>query len=94
MRLIAADPALPDAVYDVDRFNAASVAARARQDWSRTLEELVKASATLAKAAAAMPEDARTQEWLLGRATDFEEHFAELQRWISENTPSDGGRMG
>ncbi|MDQ3225642.1 MAG: 3'-5' exonuclease [Chloroflexota bacterium] len=94
LRLIAADPALPDAVYDVDRFNAASVAARARQDWSRTLEELVKASATLAKAAAAMPEDARTQEWLLGRATDFEEHFAELQRWISENTPSDGGRMG
>ena len=68
LRLIAADPTLPDAVYKVDGFNAASVAARARQDWSRTLDELAKASNTLARAARSLPDDARTQEWLSGRA--------------------------
>jgi DNA polymerase-3 subunit epsilon len=84
LRLIAADPTLPDAVYKVDGFNAASVAARARQDWSRTLDELAKASNTLARAARAMPDDARTQEWLVGRAVDFEEHADGLRRWIGE----------
>jgi DNA polymerase III subunit epsilon len=82
LRLIAADPTLPDAVYKVDGFNAASVAARARQDWSRTLDELAKASNTLARAARAIPDDARTREWLLGRAADFEEHTDGLRRWI------------
>jgi hypothetical protein len=84
LRLIAADPTLPEAHYEVDRFNGASVAARARQDWSRTLDELEKASATLAKAAAALPDDARTRKWLLGRATDFEEHTAALERWLAD----------
>jgi hypothetical protein len=84
LRLIAADPTLPDAVYKVEGFNAASVAARARQDWSRTRDELAKASNTLARAARALPDDARTQEWLVGRATDFEEHADELRRWIAE----------
>lgn len=93
LRLIAADPTLPDAVYKVDGFNAASVAARARQDWSRTLDELAKASNTLARAARAIPDDARTQEWLLGRATDFEEHADELRRWIIETaTPAHAAR--
>src|SRR5215213_6419718 len=82
LRLIAADPTLPDAVYRVDGFNAASVAARARQDWARNLDELAKASATLARAARALPDDARTQEWLLGRAADYEEHAEGLRRWI------------
>ena len=84
LRLIAANPALPDAVYTVDGFNAASVAARARQDWSTTLDELAKASNTLARAARALPDDARTQEWLVGRATDFEAHADSLRRWIVE----------
>ncbi len=93
LRLIAADPTLPDAVYKVDGFNAASVAARARQDWSRTLDELAKASNTLARAARAMPDDARTQEWLVGRAADFEEHADGLRRWIVETaTPAHDGR--
>ncbi|MBA3449870.1 MAG: maleylpyruvate isomerase N-terminal domain-containing protein [Chloroflexia bacterium] len=83
LRLIAADPTLPDAFYDVDRFNAASVAARARQDWARTLDELAKASTTLGRAAATKPEDVRTQEWLLGRAVDFEEHVEGLRRWLA-----------
>src|SRR5215203_5504380 len=84
LRLIAADPTLPDAIYKVDGFNAASVAARAQQDWSRTMDELAKASNTLAKAARAMPDDARTHEWLFGRAADFEEHADGLRRWIVE----------
>jgi DNA polymerase-3 subunit epsilon len=93
LRLIAADPTLPDAVYKVEGFNAASVAARARQDWSRTLDELAKASNTLARAARAMPNDARTQEWLFGRAADFEEHTDGLRRWIVETaSPTLSGR--
>jgi DNA polymerase-3 subunit epsilon len=93
LRLIAADPTLPDAVYKVDGFNAASVAARARQDWSRTLDELAKASNTLARAARAIPNDARTQEWLVGRAADFEEHTDELRRWIvATASPEYSGR--
>jgi len=88
LRLIAADPTLPNAVYKVDGFNAASVAVRARQDWSRTLDELGKASMTLARAAGALPDDARTQEWLLGRAADFEEHVDGLRRWLTANERS------
>jgi len=89
LRLIAADPTLPDAVYKVDGFNAASVAARARQDWSRTLDELAKASNTLARAARSLPDDTRTQEWLSGRAADFEEHAEGLRQWIAETaTPA------
>jgi DNA polymerase III subunit epsilon len=88
LRLIAADPTLPNAVYKIDGFNAASVAARARQDWARTLDELAKASNTLARAARAMPDDARTQEWLVGRAADFEVHADELRRWINQTATS------
>ena len=93
LRLIAADPTLPDAVYNVDGFNAASVAVRARQDWSRTLDELAKASQTLARAARAMPDDARTQEWLIGRAADFEAHVEGLESWVHGLTVAvpDGG---
>ncbi len=93
LRLIAADPTLPDAVYKIDGFNAASVAARARQDWSRTLDELAKASNTLARAARSLPNDTRTQEWLSGRAADFEEHADGLRHWIAETaTPAHVGR--
>ena len=88
LRLIAADPTLPNAVYKIEGFNAASVAARARQDWATTLDELAKASNTLARAARAMPDDARTQEWLVGRAADFEVHADELRRWINQTATS------
>ncbi len=88
LRLIAADPTLPDAVYNVDGFNAASVAVRAQQNWTRTLDELTKASNTLAKAASLRLEDPRTQEWLLGRAADFEEHAEGLHLWLAETVSS------
>ena len=93
LRLIAADPTLPDAVYVIDSFNAASVAVRARQDWTRTLDELIKASNTLGKAASLMLDDSRTQEWLIGRAVDFEEHTEGLQGWLAETlTPAPSSR--
>ncbi|MGH2616974.1 MAG: exonuclease domain-containing protein [Thermomicrobiales bacterium] len=85
LRLIVVDPTLPDASYEPDRFNGASVAARARQDWAHTLDELEKANATLAKAGAALPDDVRAREWLLARAADFEEHTAGIERWIVES---------
>jgi DNA polymerase-3 subunit epsilon len=85
LRLLTADPARPDAVYDVDRFNGASVAVRAKQDWARTLDELAKASASLGTAAADLPDDPRTDEWLRGRATDFDTHGQELRDWLAAN---------
>jgi DNA polymerase-3 subunit epsilon len=88
LRLIAADPTLPDAVYNIDGFNAASVAVRAQQDWTKTLDELIKASNTFARAASLRLEDTRTQEWLLGRAGDFEEHAKGLQHWLAETVSS------
>ena len=91
LRLIAADPTLADAVYNIDGFNAASVAVRASQDWTRTVDELTKASNTLAKAASLRLEDTRTQEWLIGRACDFEEHAEGLRRWVAETySPAPG----
>ena len=89
LRLIAADPARSDAVYDVDRFNGASVAVRANQGWAQTLDELAKASATFGAAAAALPDDPRTEEWLRGRIADFEEHSDGLRRWLAiQGTPA------
>jgi DNA polymerase III subunit epsilon len=86
LRLIAADPMLPDAVYDVDGFNAASVAVRARQSWDTTVDELAKAIRTLSAAAAIDPDSPRTAIWLQGRAEDFEGHTAELRHWLTTTT--------
>lgn len=86
LRRIAAEPGLPDATYNVDSFNAASVQVRAKQNWSAVLDELTKASHTFGMAAAALPDDPRTREWLAGRAADFEAHLAEIQQWLDEVT--------
>jgi hypothetical protein len=92
LRLIAADPDRPDAVYNVDGFNAASVAVRSTQNWSLTLDELAKASQTLGTAAAALPDSRHTREWLTSRAADFAEHAAGLRRWLAEASPRDERR--
>lgn len=86
VRLTAHNPDLPDAVYDVDGFNAASVAVRFRMSWTATLDDLAKANAALA-AAAATNDQSHAREWLTGRAADFEEHTVALQRWL------DGGAL-
>ena len=85
MRLIAAKPDHADRTYDdVDGFNAASVAVRARMRWAETLDDLARATAALGAAAAATPDDPRTHEWLNGRAADFESHTAGLRHWLAE----------
>lgn len=89
LRRIYADPTLPDAVYNVDGFNVANVAVRARQDWQATLDELAKASHTFGMAAAALPNDRRTREWLAARAADFEEHSNGIRQWLDEVVDSD-----
>ncbi len=82
LRLLANNPGLPDARYDVDAFNAAGVAVRTRQTWKACVDELAKASHTFGMAAAALPDEPRTREWLSGRTTDFEEHSDGLRAWL------------
>jgi DNA polymerase III subunit epsilon len=83
LRLSTANPDIPDAVYDVDGFNAASVAVRARMSWSATVEDLRKATSALANVAVSGGAEARTREWLHGRAADFETHTEQLRRWLA-----------
>jgi DNA polymerase III epsilon subunit-like protein len=94
LRLIAADPAIADAVYDVEAFNAASVAVRARQGWTATLDDLARGSAALGAAAAAIPNNARAHEWLTARAADFDDHAHGLRQWLTGAAPMPGaGRL-
>jgi DNA polymerase-3 subunit epsilon len=87
LRLAASRPDLPGMRYDVDGFNAASVAVRARMSWATTLDDLAKATAALATVVVAAGESAHAREWLTGRAADFEEHAAGLRRWLATATP-------
>jgi DNA polymerase-3 subunit epsilon len=94
LRLIAADPAIADAVYDIEAFNAASVAVRARQGWTATLDDLARGSAAFGAAAAAIPYNARAHEWLAARAADFDEHAHGLRQWLAGAAPVAGaGRL-
>lgn len=85
LRAIAADSAMPDQTYDDDRFNAARVAARRELGWVAALADLAVTHAalraflgTVAPAAAADP---RFGEWLLSRASDFDDHATQLRAW-------------
>lgn len=86
LRAIAADPTTPARTYDDDQFNAAQVAARQGLGWVAALADLAVTHAalraflgTIAPADAAR--DRRFGEWLLGRASDFEDHAAQLRAW-------------
>lgn len=86
LRAIRADPALPGVTYDVDAFNAASVAARRRMGWDATLDELRRAHAELEALLATVSQEAeagdeRFAEWVTGRAEDFEHHAGQLRAW-------------
>ena len=59
---------------------------RASQSWKATSDELAKASHTFGMAAAALPDDRRTRERLVGRTLDFEEHTDGLRRWLDDVT--------
>ncbi|MFN8593730.1 MAG: exonuclease domain-containing protein [Thermomicrobiales bacterium] len=84
LRLAASHPGLPNAIYDDDRFNAASVAVRARMSWTATLDDLAKATAALANIAMASTEPGGASEWLTGRANDFEHHTRGLRDWLDD----------
>lgn len=86
LRLLANDESLPGAIYDVDRVNAANVEVRAKSDWVATLDELARASRTFGLAAARLPDSPHTREWLIGRASDFEEHTDGIRRWLDQVT--------
>jgi hypothetical protein len=84
LTLVRAEPGTPNRAYDVDAFNAASVAACEGQGWDATLAELRDTYATLDTPLLSLtPEEAardgRYAEWALGCASDYEEHTAELR---------------
>lgn len=85
MRLAVANPNLPDAAYDVDGFNAASVAVRSRMSWRATVEDLQKASAALANTATGgeAPSILKTK-WLSRRSADYEAHTVEIRAWLDK----------
>lgn len=89
LRALAADRALPDQDYDDDGFNAAHVAARRELSWVAALAELGIAHAALRAflrtlAPADLAADRRFAEWLLGRASDFDDHAAQLRAWRAQ----------
>lgn len=84
LTLIRADPGTPDRTYDIDTFNAVSVATREGSDWDAALAELRDTYATLDTLLLSLaPEEAardgRYAEWAQGCASDYEEHTAALR---------------
>lgn len=75
-----------DIDYDLDAFNAESVAARQHLAWEQALHELDKAHRVLQQAIALvepqhLEADSRFFEWLEGRSRDYDEHTAQIQTW-------------
>ena len=72
--------------YDIDSFNAESVATRADKDWDATLDELRQGIQSFISHAALVPnerasEDKRYARWLTIMAEDFGEHTEQLRRF-------------
>ena len=91
LRALAADRASPDQAYDDDQFNAAQVAVRRELGWVAALAELGSTHAALRAflrtlAPADLAADRRFAEWLLGRASDFDDHAAQLRAWRAQTT--------
>jgi hypothetical protein len=85
-RVLLAGPVI-DRIYDVDAFNARSVAARRHLSWDEALGELQAAHEALRRIiehgdAEAAIADPRFREWLLGRSRDYEHHAAQLRAWL------------
>jgi len=78
-----------DIDYDLDGFNARSVAARQHLSWEQTLDELDDAHQELQQAIALvepqhLEADSRFFGWLEGRSGDYEEHTVQIQAWLEE----------
>jgi hypothetical protein len=72
--------------YDVDAYNAQSVAARASLSWCETLQDLRRQHDALAESVARLPELALATtsgfaEWLDGTGEDCALHAAQLRKW-------------
>lgn len=86
LRAIATDARTSDQLYDDDQFNASQVAARQHLGWVAALADLGVTHAALRAflrtlTATDAARDARIGEWLLGRASDFNDHAAQLRAW-------------
>lgn len=80
-----------DMTYDVDSFNAATVAARAHYSWNPTLAELRGLVQDLIARAEALPEERRLEdprygEWLVALAQDCTRHAAQLAIFAQTHT--------
>jgi hypothetical protein len=79
----------PDPLYEVDTFNAKSVADRQNQSWEETLDELQSSSENLQKAIRTVTTEMkiyyRLSEWLKGRGKDYKFHTRQLEGWIMQD---------
>jgi len=77
----------PSPLYDVDLFNAASVADRRGQPWEETLANLEEGMAQLAHGLLSVTQEnriyGRVCSWLSGRQKDYVHHTNQLETWIS-----------
>ena len=76
-----------DIKYDLDAFNAKSVAERKHMNWEQTLKELDEAHNTLKHAIGLVePKHLKTDDrffgWLEGRIRDYKEHTVQIETWI------------
>lgn len=77
--------------YDVDAFNARTVAARSHFSWNPTVAELRGLVQDLIARGEALPDDRkeadpRYREWLLALARDCELHISQLDAFAHANT--------
>lgn len=84
LRLFAERPDTADSPLDLERYNAAFVEVRARQNWAAILDEFAKETLKLGQAATRLPNDPRARRWLLERTQALEGHCDELRRWLDD----------
>ncbi len=79
----------PEPLYDIQAFNAASVAARHDQSWEATIDEWHHCSSDLHTALTTVTADmriyARVCGWVQGRQDDYAHHTRQLEVWIASH---------
>ncbi|MEZ4870590.1 MAG: hypothetical protein R3C14_55185 [Caldilineaceae bacterium] len=74
--------------YDVDKFNACSVQARAEVAWDGVMAELTTNFVALTQALTIVEPKmkiyARVRSWLAGRIADYELHTAQFDPWMTQ----------
>ena len=77
--------------YNVDAFNASSVAALKLLSWSEVLDTFRFTSEDLARRAEALSDEETEanpgyEEWLVGLRDDLLRHTSEIQQWLERNS--------